>query len=219
MKIKSSNDNIIVLTAETQYELASTFLRVQEYYESPEFKDTVFDLEEYMDYYAEKYGNFTYYSDWNGFNVPGNVVRSFFKEFAKFSKQLSQKEIDLFNILAEYIDGDQKFYVIGLWKNDNTVEHEFSHAFYCVDPAYKKEMNALLKNVPEEFKHRCLKVLQDDGYHKSVFVDETIAYFATNKITDFVDMFGEDVPWHDILPLQIAFEKRYEEYEKVNSLA
>jgi len=219
MKIKSSKDNIVVLTAETQYELTSTFLRMQEYYESPEFKGIVFDLEDYMDWYAEKYGNFTYYSDWNGFNVPGDVVCSFFNEFEKFSNRLSKKEQDLYNILEEYIVSDQKFYVIGLWKTDNTVEHELCHAFYYIDPAYKKEMHSLLKNVPEEFKHRCRKVLQSDGYHKSVFVDETVAYLATNKITDFVDMFGEQVPWHDILPLQIAFEKRYEEYEKANSLA
>jgi len=215
MKIKADKDNIIVLTADTQYELAATFLRMQEFYESPEFKDTVFDLEEYMDWYASEFGNFTYYSDWNGFNVPGNVVRSFFKEFfASSSKQLSRKELDLFNMLEEYIVSDQKFYVIGLWKSDNTMQHEFSHAFYHLDIDYKNEMLKLLEDVPDSFRHRCHKVLQADGYHPTVFHDESIAYFATNTMPDFVDMFGKQIPWNKMMPIQVAFEKRFEKYNK-----
>jgi hypothetical protein len=61
----------------TQYELSSTFLRFQEHYESPRFHGRVFSLEEYMDWYATRYGNFTYYQDWAGFNVPSTAFRPF----------------------------------------------------------------------------------------------------------------------------------------------
>jgi len=213
MKIKESKDNIVLFVADNQYELASTFLRIQEFYESPEFKHTVFDLEEYMDWYASEFGNFTYYTDWNGFNVPGDMVRNFFEHFGD---QLSRKEQVLYEMLQKYIEGDEKFYVIGVWK-DTTVQHEFSHAFFYVDPGYKKEMLALLKNVPKEFKHHCHKVLQEDGYHPTVFHDESVAYMSTNTMPEFADMFKTDIPWTEILPLQLAFEKRYEKHNDEKS--
>ena len=55
MRIKTSKDNIIFLEADTQYELASTFMRLQEHYESPKFRGKKVDLEEYMDWYAKEY--------------------------------------------------------------------------------------------------------------------------------------------------------------------
>ena len=51
---------IYLLRFRTQYELAATFLRVQEHYESPKFHGRVFSLEQYMDWYAADRGNFTY---------------------------------------------------------------------------------------------------------------------------------------------------------------
>ena len=39
----------------TQYELASTFLRIQEHWESSRFSGRVFSLEEYMDWYAARF--------------------------------------------------------------------------------------------------------------------------------------------------------------------
>src|SRR5882757_828898 len=71
-------DGIYLLRFKTQYELTSTFLRVQEHYESPEFHGRIFSLEQYMDWYAEQYGNFTYYQDWSGFNVPSTAFAPFY---------------------------------------------------------------------------------------------------------------------------------------------
>ena len=67
--------NCFILNFKTQYELSSTFMRVQEFYESPfkNIKNKLFSHIQFMDTYANEYGNFTYTSDWAGFNVPGNV--------------------------------------------------------------------------------------------------------------------------------------------------
>lgn len=53
----------------TQEQLASTFLRFQEHYESPEFRGKIFTLDEYKEWYMTnspnsiKKGIFTYYED------------------------------------------------------------------------------------------------------------------------------------------------------------
>ena len=61
-------DGIYLLRFETQYEVTSTFLRVQEHYESPQFHGRIFTLEQYMDWYVAENGAFTYFQDWSGFN-------------------------------------------------------------------------------------------------------------------------------------------------------
>ena len=72
-------DGVFLLRFSTQYELASTLLRVQEHYESKRFRNRVFTLEQYMDWYAKEYGAFTYYEDWSGFNVPSTAFTPFFR--------------------------------------------------------------------------------------------------------------------------------------------
>ena len=62
-------DGIFLVRFDTQYALASTFLRIQEHYESNRFRNRVFSLEQYMDWYAAEFGAFTYFEDWSGFNV------------------------------------------------------------------------------------------------------------------------------------------------------
>jgi hypothetical protein len=51
---------VYLLRFKTQYELAATFIRVQEHYESSRFYGRIFSLEQFMDWYAKRYGNFTY---------------------------------------------------------------------------------------------------------------------------------------------------------------
>src|SRR5580704_15894322 len=99
---------IYLLCFKTQYELAATFLRVQEYYESPRFSGRIFSLEQFMDWYAERFGNFTYYQDWTGFNVPSTALRPFYD--GRFDP-LSEKEKRLLRLFK----GLRKpFYVIGI---------------------------------------------------------------------------------------------------------
>ena len=63
-------DGIYLVRFDSQYALASTFLRIQEHYESSRFRGRVFSLEDYMDWYAGRFGAFTYYQDWSGFKRP-----------------------------------------------------------------------------------------------------------------------------------------------------
>lgn len=141
-------NEILRVHCSTQEHLASTFLRFQEHYESPEFRGKIFTLEEYKEYYTKKHGEFSYYKDWSGFNVPSYVFEPFRQ--GKFDP-LSTKESRLLSLLRAY---KGKFYVIGTYerkdekqKEEITLQHETAHGLFYTVPEYKEEILAILSKV------------------------------------------------------------------------
>jgi len=132
---------IYLLRFKTQYELTATFLRIQEHYESPHFHGRIFSLEQYMDWYAKRYGNFTYYQDWAGFNVPSTAFQQFYE--GKFNP-LSEKEKQLLRLFK---DVRERFYVIGIYDSGakDSLTHELAHALFFVDDSYRKARGRLRK--------------------------------------------------------------------------
>lgn len=170
MRIKKHRiaNDIYLLQFATQYELASTFLRVQEHYESPQFHGRIFSLEEYMDWYAKRHGNFTYYQDWSGFNVPSTAFEPFFS--GRFDP-LSEKERRL---LAQFRNLRKAFYVIGVFGSGVTsLQHELAHALYFVDHAYRNRVRDTIRRCDTAKLHRALV---EAGYAKQVIPDELQAY-------------------------------------------
>jgi hypothetical protein len=159
---------IYLLRFKTQYELTSTFLRVQEHYESPEFHGRVFSLERYMDWYAERYGNFTYYQDWSGFNVPSTAFAPF---YAGAFDPLTRKEKRL---LALFERRRGRFYVIGIYQgHGNTLTHELAHAPFFTDAEYRKEVREAMRGYDiAALKRQLAKA----GYARHVLEDEAQAY-------------------------------------------
>ena len=205
MQLVNDKHNILLLKADNQYELTSTFWRLQEYYESPKFRNKFPSIEEYMDWYAAEYGNFTYFTDWCGFNVPGNIVRKFFKDTPY---HLFEKEFKMYELIKKYIEGDEKFYLLGVYTDDATLDHEYSHAFYHLFPKYKKEQSGLLNRLSASYRSQIGKNILEKGYHKSVLLDETIAYLSTNDMITTKDMSDDlSIPWAGILELQENFHK------------
>src|SRR5262245_51147422 len=101
-------DGIFLVRFDAQYALASTFLRFQEHYESSRFRDRVFSLEEYMDWYAGRFGAFTYFEDWSGFNVPSSALEPFYQ--GRFDPLLRKER----RLLALFARARRPFYVIGI---------------------------------------------------------------------------------------------------------
>jgi len=155
-----------------QYELTSTFLRFQEYYESPEFHNKVFTHEEYFDWYAQEYGKMTYFEDWNGFNLPDYVFIKFLR--GDFDP-LWKREQKLLNLILQYID--ESFYVIGTWC-DGYLDHEIVHGLYYTNKKYKKQVDLLIQHTDEDIRKPLEQsILQH--YDKSVLIDEANAYILT----------------------------------------
>ena len=160
---------IFLLRFRSQYELTSTFLRVQEHYESPEFHGRSFTLEQYMDWYAETHGNFTYYQDWSGFNVPSTAFQPFYE--GRFDP-LSEKEKRL---LALFRNLKDRFYVIGIYRGSATgnLTHELAHALFFTNTDYRQAVREAMSGYNVSALER---QLAKAGYARHVIPDETQAY-------------------------------------------
>lgn len=173
IKIIDINSKIVLLIFDTQLDITSTFLRFQEHYESPKFRNKIFSLKEYKDWYIEEKGSFSYYEDWNGFNIPSYVL-SPFKE-GKFDP-LDNNEKYLLDVLEEYIE---PFYVIGVHKGnlDNirkTLEHEVAHGLFYTREDYRDEVLSLIREYDLDELKSFLRGL--GGYCDEVIEDECHAY-------------------------------------------
>ena len=161
--------DIFVVRFATQYALASTFLRIQEHYESSHFRSRVFSLEEFMDWYAAKFGAFTYLQDWSGFNVPSTALKPFYE--GKFDP-LSRKEQALLRMFKRERG---PFYIIGLSRKAD-LTHELAHALFFTRPAYRK---AVLSELGKWDTSAIARHLAKLGYHKAVLTDEVHAYLVS----------------------------------------
>jgi hypothetical protein len=163
---------IYLLRFKTQYQLAATFLRVQEYYESPRFHGRIFSLEEFMDWYAQRYGNFTYYEDWAGFNVPSSALKPFYA--GKFDP-LSEKEKELLRLFKGLWE---RFYVIGIYDSDgrDSLTHELAHALYFIDDGYRKAVQKAMSGYKTT---KLARQIAAAGYAKHVIRDEIHAYLIS----------------------------------------
>jgi hypothetical protein len=159
-------DGIFLVKFDTQYQLASTFLRVQEHYESSRFRNRVFSLEEYMDWYAAEFGAFTYYQDWSGFNVPSSAFKAFHD--GKFDPLLKKEE----RLLRLFRREPSPYYVIGI-ASEVTLKHELAHALFFTRPGYRNAVLAAMHGYDTSaLRNRLAKM----GYHRGVLVDEVHAY-------------------------------------------
>jgi hypothetical protein len=161
---------VYLLQFKTQYELAATFLRVQEHYESPQFHGRIFTLEQYMDWYAARYGNFTYYQDWAGFNVPSTAFQPFYD--GRFDPLTAKEKrlLGLFKNLRE------RFYVIGVYEGArSSLTHELAHALFFIDAGYREAVRAAMRGYNTSALE---KQLTKAGYARHVIPDEVQAYLV-----------------------------------------
>jgi hypothetical protein len=214
--IKEIRKNVLQIEADTQYEIASMFLRPQEYYESP-FENiyrNVFTLDEYMDTYAKKNGAFTYYTDWNGFNIPGNILNEF---YTKFQYILNKKEIELYNLIKSLVNVDKdKYYVIGTCKSSPVaIKHEVAHAYWYLYSSYKKSMKEIIYNSDEQIISKIEDHLLNMGYKGSMIYDEIQAYLSTG----FKHWLLEHIEWRKIKNVKIdnlsLFTKCFKENDAI----
>jgi len=146
----------------------STFLRFQEYYESPKFRGKIFSLEEFIDWYTAEKGTFTYYDDWDGCNIPSHVLQPFYE--GKFDPLLDKEK----EFLELFREREGIFYIIGTHGDANAgaLKHEIAHGLYYTFPEYRQKVDAVLAKVDlREIKKDLLEI----GYCEQVLQDEAHA--------------------------------------------
>lgn len=201
--MKEVADNIFHLNFDTGYMMTSTFLRFQEHYESPEFRGKIFSLDEFKAWYpaSRPHGEFSYYQDWGGFNVPSYILEPF--QRGDFDP-LSEKEKALLNCFSK-LSG--KYYVIGTYgANDAaTLRHEVAHGLYYTNDAYRAEVDQVLDGLDlgEVEDH-----LQDLGYHQASWRDECHAYLGDDL--EYLEDEGIDAePFEDVHERLLEIYGRY----------
>jgi len=174
LKIKSQPYNSVWISADSQEELGNTFIRFQEFYESPnsDFRGKIFTLGMVRQWYSVKYGGDTYHHDWTGFNFPSRILLPFKQGLFD---PLTNEEIALLNLFKYRQD---HFYIMGA-QNEAVLRHELSHALYDSNIKYKTEIdNYITKN--NKSLTRAKKYILDKGYAKEVINDELQAYITDN---------------------------------------
>jgi hypothetical protein len=192
-KIKQIMPGIFVVEFTDKYDLAMTFLRYQEFYESPnkKFKGNQFTLVDYIEWYSKENGNvFTYPNDWCGFNIPSRIIYEVQSNSTGQGLLLDRNKYD--ELMVE-ISNDcilenkitlarRSFYLIGILKGDiNTMKHEIAHALYNTRSFYANTMNELYWKLPKKCKKHLEINFKQMGYHKSVWEDEAQAYLSTGN--------------------------------------
>lgn len=181
-KFEQIKDRVFHLSFENQYDLAMHFLRVQEFYESPndEFRNKIFTILDFMEWYSKDHGNkFTYTHDWSGFNVPSSVINKVYgtngiQDINKYDKFM-QKIRDLIRSTT-----DGKYYLIGSCYNDSgTFSHEIAHATWYLDEDYRQAQIENINNLDPALREQIAKALVGMGYTDEVIDDETQAYMST----------------------------------------
>jgi hypothetical protein len=193
MKHREIYKDIYHVSFDSQEELAMTFLRFQEHYESPNFRGRYFSLNEYKTWYAQQNGSFSYVEDWSGFNVPSYILEPF--RFGLFG-ELSNLEA---KFLSVFDDTDRRYYIIGTNDDGATLDHEICHALFYVDNLYRESVEAIIKANKDALSPLFNQILSL-GYHEAVLIDEANAYLCANP--DWIEEQGVMVDHNLVKQLQ-----------------
>ena len=179
MIFKEVAPKIYAIESKTAKEVAKIFVRLQENYESPEFRDKVFTLRQFISYYKKftKKSKFTYYRDWGGFNVPSYIVDRFAN--GEFGKLRREEKWLLNQIKKANVKG--KFYLLGYPKRSAAAKkHEIAHGMFYTLPEYRDDVLRALDDFNMKT-HPLAVYLRNIGYHEAVIVDEFHAWILTEK--------------------------------------
>jgi hypothetical protein len=182
-KITELFPKVFVFIIPDDYIRAMLFLRIQEFYESKnrKFKGKKFSFWDYKEWYSSlKGGNFTYTSDWSGFNVPLSVAL----KCKKISKVETPYDIEMNKILNKICkkQNSKGSYLIGVKSiKSNTFKHELAHALYYTDKIYKNSMDIITKSIGNKNLKALKCRLKEFGYCEEVLMDEIQAYMSTEK--------------------------------------
>ncbi len=172
IKITEIRSRVFQLEFESQLELASTFLRFEEFYESPEFRGKIFTLKEFKEWYTKEKGAFTYYEDWPAFNIPSSVLKPFIEgEFDPLSNAEKQ-------LISLFKNESGIFYIIGVVAGaESLCDHELAHALFFTQSEYSKQVLSILK------RYNISEIKQElrgmSGYCEEVLDDEVNAWILT----------------------------------------
>lgn len=188
MKVTLLSPGVILVTFPTQKELVLTMCRVQEFYEAHDsrLRGKNFTWAEFLDVFTSDDGTFTYFLDWAGFNIPGDV----FNAWSVRAVGVSDREVELIDGVLSMKQQSAAFYIIGMLEEDTGVlDHEVAHARFYLDPLYNAKMQKLNDDLEPAIRKLMVWELLNMGYSPNVVEDELQAYLATSDADTMYDIF------------------------------
>ncbi len=193
--IKEVKPGIFLFEFNHHYDMCMYFLRYQEFYESasPKFRGKSFQIFDFMKWYSLKYGKgaFTYPDDWNGFNIPGNIIFDMWNQHLIPDKNIYDYEMYEAWKECNHRAQGKKFYIIGVVRGNKALSHEIAHGLFYLHPEYKREMSKLVRALDPKIRKCINEALKKLGYTPKVYVDETQAYMSTG----LTEAFGKADQW------------------------
>jgi hypothetical protein len=182
-KIEKVKPKVFAVLIEEQYDRAMTFLRIQEYYESPNSKfrgNKDFSFTEYMKWYTFEYGRgFTYGKDWSGFNVPLEVAYNCYDTLTDRYTDYDDVMENIIHQIYELNSDDCDGYIIGAGSTEgDTFQHEICHGLYATNKQYKELVDEITETIEWQDYLKFEGNLLDMGYTAAVIPDEIQAYLA-----------------------------------------
>ncbi len=188
MKISALVPNkIIHCEAPTHSELNHGMIRLEEFYESPykEIRGQFFTIAFYKKMYAAytKNAKFSYWDTWEGHNIPGHIIRDFYKVFAHNTLTVFEIQLKRYLISNGLLHSKKQFYIISsVHFKESTIVHELAHAFYYLYPEYKAKMNKYIHQLSAPLYKKLQRRFKKMGYIDAVFDDEMQAYLGTETL-------------------------------------
>jgi hypothetical protein len=214
--LREVHPQIYAWSFKSHTDLVLHFLRYQEYYENPDsdFRGQPFEMMEFIGHYAKKNkGNFTYFNDWGGFNVPDIVFEKIYKtlipDFNSYDLMTKSVYVSL-----KRENKNRKFYLVGCLEGtkDGTLEHEIAHGLYYTNESYEQDVEDLI----EEFKYNDYNVYENlenallkNYYTEEVIEDEIQAYLSTGLSPFLVKPLGKHAK-----KIMKPFEQNFKKYTK-----
>jgi len=183
-KIEEVRPNVFAVIVKDHYHRAMLFLRVQEFYESPnpEFRGKNFNIWDYIEWYSRRNKDvFTYPFDWGGFNIPLEVAYNCYDTLADSYTPYDEVMENIIHQIYELNSDDCNGYIIGAPStDDDTFEHEVCHGLYATNKQYRELVDEVTIAIPLKEYKLFRKNLMDMGYNGIVIDDEIQAYLSTN---------------------------------------
>lgn len=185
---KKLRDRLYELRFDDQHEMCMTFLRYQEFYESPRFVGRSFTLAEFMSWYVKeqsKDGTFSYPKDWGGFNMPVNIIKQVNDLGIADPNHYDALMSAVYKMITAQCDNA---YIIGVTYDAGIDKHELTHAMYHIDDKYHKLSNQIMTTNLGLIEELQVPLL-NGGYASSTVIDEIQAYITTGDHRYFFKKF------------------------------
>ena len=209
-------NKVLHLEFKDHKDMMLAFARVSEYHESPKegVKWRAIGWAEWLMSYMATDGSVPFFTEWEGFNVPVNVIQRWNSELTSLDGIMTEQEFEMLSQLGTCRLPIE--YVLATVKGDEeTLLHELAHSLYTVQPEYRTEVLLVMQETWGESMLRgdVFKSLIRAGYDSAIshLLDEWQAYMVAGGDEVFNRRLFEALGLEDeggkVNPVRVVFDR------------